>query len=116
MDKQYNNLVTLLKMFVNRPWYLAKFLIENGAMNKHFLKRIMNNKHLENFIDNANFIDNISDMDEYYTKYIKKTNLSKEDQVEYFNRILNDLIKNDEFEDAIKLRDYMLNKKIPRKH
>ena len=43
----YRNLVILLKMFKNRPFHLAKYLIENSALTEDFIKKIKNSDRLK---------------------------------------------------------------------
>ena len=42
----YRNLVILLKMFKNRPYHLAKYLIENSALTNEFIKKVSENSKL----------------------------------------------------------------------
>ena len=48
-DDLYNNLVTLLKMFKNRPHHLAKYFIENSSLDKDFIRKISENGKLKHF-------------------------------------------------------------------
>ena len=45
-EELYRNLVIFLKMFKNRPYHLAKQLIENDALTKDFIKKISDNPKL----------------------------------------------------------------------
>ena len=45
-DQLYTNLVTILKLFKNRPYHLAKYLIENKAFDQKFINRIIESKIL----------------------------------------------------------------------
>lgn len=47
----YRNFVILLKMFKNRPFHLAKYLIENSALTEDFIKKVMNSSSLKELID-----------------------------------------------------------------
>ena len=37
-EQLYRNLIAILKLFKNRPYHLAKYLIENDAFTDKFLK------------------------------------------------------------------------------
>ena len=81
----YKNLVLLLKMFKNRPFHLAKYLIENSALREDFLKKISNSEKLKEFsqdddLKSKNLFHDINQMNEYYnslTDDIKKIGVSK---------------------------------------
>jgi hypothetical protein len=36
-ENLYRNLVLLIKLFKNRPYHLAKYLIENSALTEDFI-------------------------------------------------------------------------------
>lgn len=119
----YNNLVTLLKLFKNRPYHLAKYLIENTALNKKFVDKILNSDKLNNLSNDIvkdnkviNF-NTISEMDDFYSSLIDIKDLdskSPEQIAEELNKKLDDLIRGEKYEDAANLRDYMNRKKIKR--
>ena len=39
-EELYRSLVILLKMFKNRPYHLAKYLVENSALTDEFIKKL----------------------------------------------------------------------------
>ena len=49
MDNEnlYKNLVLLIKMFKNRPYHLAKYLIDNSALTENFISAIEENARLK---------------------------------------------------------------------
>ena len=50
MDKNEElnkSLVVLLKMFKNRPYHLAKYLIENSALNNEFINKLTKSDKLK---------------------------------------------------------------------
>jgi hypothetical protein len=120
----YKNLVLLLKMFKNRPFHLAKYLIENSALREDFLKKISNSEKLKEFsqdddLKSKNLFHDINQMNEYYnslTDDIKKIGVSKtpEEISTALNLKLESLILEENYEDAAKLRDYMLRNNIKR--
>ena len=116
----YKKLVTLLKLFKNRPYHLAKYLIDNKALNKKFIETVINSSKLED-ISNEDLLINfnsIEKMDEFYSSLVDLNNLDNktpEELVDELNLKLDNLINNEKFEEAANLRDYMKRKKIERK-
>lgn len=120
----YRNLVILLKMFKNRPFHLAKYLIDNSALKDEFLKKLANNEKLKEFSQDEDlksktlFLD-INQMNDYYnslTDDIKKIGVAKtpEEIAEALNQKLESLIDEENYEDAARLRDYMFRNNIKR--
>lgn len=120
----YRNLVILLKMFKNRPFHLAKYLIENSALNEDFIKKLSSSEKLKEFSEDDElksktlFLD-ISQMNDYYnslTDDIKKIGVAKtpEEIAEALNQKLESLILEEKYEDAARLRDYMFRNNIKR--
>ena len=120
----YRNLVILLKMFKNRPFHLAKYLIENSALNEDFIKKLSDSEKLKEFSEDDElksktlFLD-ISQMNDYYnslTDDIKKIGVAKtpEEIAEALNQKLESLILEEKYEDAARLRDYMFRNNIKR--
>jgi len=44
----YRNLYLLLKVFKNRPFHLAKYLLDNKALNDSFLKKVAESDKIKN--------------------------------------------------------------------
>ena len=120
----YRNLVILLKMFKNRPFHLAKYLIENSALNEEFIKKLSDSEKLKEFSEDDElksktlFLD-INQMNDYYnslTDDIKKIGVAKtpEEIAEALNQKLESLILEENYEDAARLRDYMFRNNIKR--
>lgn len=126
-EELYQKLVILLKLFKNRPYHLAKYLIDNSAFNKSFINKISKSTKLEELLENEDelnkflpvYFSNITQMEKFYEslleeiKDLQKTK-SKKDIVENLNAKLDELIKMEKFEEAAKLRDYMLKNSIKR--
>ena len=130
-EEIYRNLVLLLKMFKNRPYHLAKYLVENSALTDDFINKIKNSDKLKEISDEEKndqkflpapvpvyFVD-ISQMENFYnslTDDIKS--LSKEKGIEQITKELNEkldkCIKGEKYEDAAKIRDYMDRNEIKR--
>jgi uncharacterized protein (DUF1330 family) len=120
-DDTYKKLVTLLKLFKNRPYHLGKYLLDNNALNKDFIKTVLNSDKLNELSNNENLIINfnsIEQMEEFYSSLVDLNNLDNktQDQIEEeLNLKLNKLIEDEKYEEAVNLRDYMKRKKIKRK-
>jgi len=127
-DDINKKMVVLFKLFKNRPYHLAKYLMENGAFNKQFLNKISKstkleqisteeeiNKYLTSQFSDLNhmqdFYNSLLDEIKEITNNKTKTQISKE-----LNDKLDELIKLEKFEEAAKLRDYMSKNSIKRKN
>ena len=112
------------EIFKNRPYHLAKYLVENSALTDDFINKIKNSDKLKEISDEEKndqkflpapvpvyFVD-ISQMENFYnslTDDIKS--LSKEKGIEQITKELNEkldkCIKGEKYEDAARIRDYM---------
>jgi excinuclease UvrABC helicase subunit UvrB len=114
------HLANFLKMFKNRPYHLAKYLIDNSALNKSFLNKIVKSGKLNTETPQVTPevpIKDISEMEDYYSSIldpIKIGNKTVEEITKETNDKMDELIKNEKFEEAAKLRDYMNKKSIKR--
>lgn len=118
-DDIYKKLITLLKLFKNRPYHLAKYLIENSAFNKEFIEHLLSSKKINDLsevdMDITKNFTSISEMEDFYTSLINDIDVKNEKEVEEkLNTKLNDLILKEKYEDAAKLRDYMKRNNIKR--
>ena len=69
----YRNLVTLLKLFKNRPYHLTKYLIQNGALKEEFLSKIVNSDRLRNLKEddlNDKIFADINQMNEFFNSLL----------------------------------------------
>ena len=81
-EELYRNLVNLLKMFKNRPYHLAKYLIENSAFSKDFIKKVSENGKLTNLSEDSDektkqpiyFLD-IGKMNDHYNTFTDEIKL-----------------------------------------
>lgn len=124
-EELYKNLVILLKMFKNRPYHLAKYLIENSALKEDFARNISENGKLKGMSEESDapkqpiyFLD-IAKMNEHYSSFseeIKNFEKGKtpEEIESEFNKKLDVLILSEKYEEASRLRDYMEKNKIKR--
>ena len=131
-EELYRSLVIMLKTFKNRPYHLAKYLVENSALTEDFIKKIKNSDKLKEMNEDEKsseqkllpvpvpvyFVD-ISQMENFYNSFIDDIKqLSKEKSIEEItkdlNKKLDDLIKKEKYEEAARVRDYMNRNKIKR--
>jgi hypothetical protein len=123
-DDIYKNLVTLLKLFKNRPYHLAKFLVDKKALTDKFSKEILSSSKLPDLdlekLKNQKpvYFSSINQMDDYYQSLLEpeKSKPKTPQQIEKeLNKKLDELIKSENYEDAACLRDYMIMKGFKRK-
>lgn len=129
-DQLYKNLVILLKMFKNRPYHLAKYLTDNSAFNQRFINKILESDKLKDMSkeeDEANVnmtiipihFNDINQMNEFYNSIVDDIkSLSEEKSLEETTKAINNkldsCIKNENYEDAVRIRDYMMRNGIKR--
>lgn len=123
-EELYRNLVILLKMFKNRPYHLAKYLIENSAFTKEFIKKVSENGKLAELGNEEKskapvyFLD-IGKMNDYYSSLTdeitnKSSGYTQEEIESYMNSRLDAFVKEEKYEEAARLRDYMEKNNIKR--
>lgn len=129
-DELYKNLVILLKMFKNRPYHLAKYLTDNSAFNQKFINKILESDKLKDMAkeedeSNVNMtiipthFNDINQMNDFYNSIVDDIKLSSkersmEETTNAINTKLDNCIKNENFEDAARIRDYMIRNGIKR--
>jgi hypothetical protein len=123
-DDIYKNLVTFLKLFKNRPYHLAKFLIDKKGLTDKFKKDIINSDKLSELDNNEGknnkgiYFSSISQMEDYFQSLLEAKELKSKtpEQIESeLNQKLDELLSNEKYEDAACLRDYMVMKGFKRK-
>jgi hypothetical protein len=111
-DKIYHNLVKLLKLFQNRPNHLAKYLIDNMAFNDIFLKLLVESEKLSDLEpSNMPIFKDIEEMNEYYNVFDENYKSKKRNPLkmqEDLSKKLEECIRLEKYEDAIRIRDYMI--------
>jgi cysteinyl-tRNA synthetase len=111
-DKQYRNLVRLLKLFQNRPNHLAKYLIDNMAFNDLFLKLLVESEKLSDLEDNpVPTFKNIDEMHDYFNVFdesYKSKKKNPEKIIKDLTSKLEECLRLEKYEDAIRIRDYMI--------
>ena len=113
----YKNLSKFLKFFINRPNHLARYLIDNDALNKEFLNKISSldsSEMDESKLISLYFLD-INQMNNFFKKLIEKNdpNYSDNNLIEELEKELQNCLFEERYEDAIRNRDYL--KKIKNK-
>jgi len=123
-DQLYRNLIAVLKLFKNRPYHLAKYLIENDAFNDKFVKKLIESDKLNEIgqeegkalVKAVYFID-ITHMTDYFNSFtneIKTKSKSIKTITKELNDKLDQCLKEEKYEDAIRIRDYMIKNNIER--
>ena len=125
-EQLYRNLLSILKEFKNRPYHLAKYLIENDAFTENFIQKLIESEKLneisfdlessKSVIKAIYFVD-ISHMNEYFGSFTDGSNSSKKSIrsiTKELNDKLNQCLKDEKYEDAIRIRDYMSKHNIKR--
>ena len=124
-DRTQRNLITLLKLFKNRPYHLSKYLLENAAFDKGFLRKIDKSFKLNELSSKCSNSDlesfnNLNQMDDFYSSLLEEMNEIVLHDRNNFTIVLNDrldsLIRDEKYEEAAALRDYMLTLDIKRKY
>ena len=124
-DRTQRNLITLLKLFKNRPYHLSKYLLENAAFDKGFLRKIVKSFKLNELSSKCSNSDlesfnNLNQMDDFYSSLLEEMNEIVLHDRNNLTIVLNDrldsLIRDEKYEEAAALRDYMLTLDIKRKY
>ena len=104
MDKNEElnkSLVVLLKMFKNRPYHLAKYLIENSALNNEFINKLTKSDKLKKISDDSDksvsvpvYFVNITQMNDFYNSFVDDMNqISKDKNLEELTKDINQKLK-----------------------
>ena len=124
-DRTQRNLITLLKLFKNRPYHMSKYLLENAAFDKGFLRKIDKSFKLNELSSKCSNSDlesfnNLNQMDDFYSSLLEEMNEIVLHDRNNLTIVLNDrldsLIRDEKYEEAAALRDYMLTLDIKRKY
>ncbi len=108
-EKLYRNLTKLFLLFQNRPQHLAKYLIDKCAFNEFFLKIVSESEKLNSpkNEDIPTFKD-IDEMNDYYDIFKDpKGQKSSKKRTDDLMSQLSECIKNEKYEDAARIRDYL---------
>ena len=107
-----NKLAKLFSFFNNRPNHLAKYLVESNAFNKEFLNKVTSVQIPE--LNNDKILDiyfvDINHMNNFFTNLLNKEKYpdSNPEKIEEdLQRELEKCIKEERYEDAIRIRDFL---------
>jgi hypothetical protein len=119
------NLISFLKLFQNRPFHLAQYLIDNDCLNDDFKKSVLDSRKLIQLSDNFELNDipnvyflNFKEMLKFFESISNEYNLNNKNDEQIYEELnskLEEFIKQEKYEDAIKIRDYMIRNDIKRK-
>lgn len=124
-DRLYTNLISFLKMFKNRPYHLAKYLVDNDALTDDFIRKITESEKLGLIGDEKNsdsvkavyFVD-INQMNDFFNSLTEEGGKRKKPishlSPDELNQKLDQYLKEERYEDAIRIRDYMNKHNIKR--
>jgi excinuclease UvrABC helicase subunit UvrB len=117
-EEEIRTLSKFLKFFINRPNHLARYLVENDALNNDFQQKLKNFEKKN--VDESKLVSlyflNIDQMTDFFKKLITKTETNtylSEDVIKELENELQICIEEERYEDAIRIRDYL--KKIKSK-
>lgn len=111
------NLIVFLSLFKNRPNHLAKYFIDNNAFSDIFMKKILESQRLNDSTDTNIYFLDISDMNRYFNSLLidnKNGNKSIDDITKELNDRLDQYLEEENYEEAIMVRDYMIKNNIIR--
>ena len=117
-EKLIQNLSQLLEIFKDRPYHLANYLLDNNALNKTFKNKIIRSKTLNTLnpdkIGEMSEIDfsSYDDMNNFFNNIIEKNERDNKVLENELNNKLKELLVDEDYQEAAKLRDYMLKKNI----
>jgi organic radical activating enzyme len=120
-EELYRNLVILLKIFKNRPYHLAKYLMSNNAFSLTFIEKIINSNKLNEMNNQDESLLNFNDitqMDEYFNSIISDITPKSKNIDDITNELNDKLFKcllDENYEEAAKIRDYMSKNGIKKK-
>jgi hypothetical protein len=119
-ENKHNNLISLLKLFKNRPYHLSKYLLDNDAFTEDFLNKIKISDKLSNISNIKYSFKDINQMEDFYDSLLESNNYNNNnydynDLETSLNNKLEKLITEEKYEEAAVLRDFMINKNIKKK-
>ena len=115
-DDMVNKLTNFIMLFDDKTFLMARYMLDNKILNDDFIKLLSNSDKFNNPI-RLPFFNNISDVIPYYHSLLDdfdNVGDSKEDVLIKLNSRLDEYIRKDMFEEAIRLRDYMKKNNIDR--
>jgi excinuclease UvrABC helicase subunit UvrB len=120
----HSNLLILLKLFQDRPKHLANFLLENDALNDSFIKKLNDSDRLIEISEGLNekdiYFNSIDEMNRFYKLLIDdletiKKRKTKAELIIELNQKIQDAISNEDYEEAARIRDYIIKNNLKKK-
>ena len=128
VDKAYNNLVILIKLFKNKPYQLAKYLLQNDALDPMFLEKVIHSKRLNEinqklredksaFTEEPQHFNSLHELRKSQNEILRpETKLLEAKDLKKLEEDLNQQLfvaeSTEDYEKAVKIRDYMLMLKM----
>jgi len=109
-EKLYRNLTRLFLLFQNRPNHLAKYMLDKMIFNDFFLKMLLESEKLNtDNIEDIPFFKDIDEMNDYYDIFKEpKGKKSEKKRAEDLISKLEECLRLEKYEDAARIRDYMI--------
>jgi hypothetical protein len=120
----HSNLLILLKLFKDRPNHLTNFLLENDALSDSFIKKLNDSDRLIEISEGLNekdiYFSSIDEMNKFYKLLIDdldiiKRRKTKSELIIELNQKIQNAIYNEDYEDAARIRDYMIKNNLKKK-
>ena len=120
----HSNLLILLKLFKDRPNHLANFLLENDALSDFFVKKLNDSDRLIEISEGLNekdiYFNSIDEMNRFYKLLIDdletiKNRKTKAELIIELNQKIQDAISNEDYEEAARIRDYIIKNNLKKK-
>lgn len=109
-----DKIIELFKLFKNKPYLLAKFLIKNEAFSDSFINKIIHNMEISDVGDEKVF-KSIKELEKFYDSLISEDIENDNELEKSLNNKLNEFINEENYEQAAYIRDIMKEKNIKRK-
>lgn len=100
-------MIALMKIFNNHPYMFLNFLNRNNAINEVFKTKLSSAA-----IKDKPYFADVNKMCDYYQQLLDSSTPNIKDKVKDWNSKLYTAITEQRFEDAAKIRDYMIKRKF----
>lgn len=109
-SEDFDKLRRLFEEFDGRPNHLAKFLTEKNAFSDSFIKKLEENS---TDIEKRPNFKTIKEMNRWFSKLVDdldklKKKRTRDEIIKELNKKLNNAILTENFEEACRIRDYMI--------
>ncbi len=119
-SSDFNKIKKLFEEFDGRPNHLAKFLIDSKALSDDFIERVSSSTTIMKNNEKP-FFKNISEMNNWYKEMVDdldklKKKKTKPELIIELNNKISKAIQSENFEEACRIRDYMVKNGYKNKH